>query len=152
MLIEIIESDNEDRSNEPIRNQIEIMAKGHSVHTTALKPIELDEIDFKITDTVSTSARLDEKITRKVIGLDEVAEHTSEYDCWIVLYDRVYDVTKFLYEVIIKRQFCFDVFLKITYQMIIFDCAYSCRDINLFIEKNVFFLYFSTKSIRAERT
>lgn len=101
MLIEIMESDNDDRSNDPIRNQIEIMAKGHSLNTTALKPIQLDEIDFTITDTVSTTTKLAEKITRKVIGLDEVADHTSEYDCWIVLYDRVYDVTKFLYEVII---------------------------------------------------
>lgn len=39
---------------------------------------------------------------RPIISLKEVAEHDSYDDCWIVLYDRVYDVTKFLNEVIIK--------------------------------------------------
>lgn len=31
------------------------------------------------------------------ITLNEVADHDQINDCWIVLYDRVYDVTKFLY-------------------------------------------------------
>ncbi|XP_055836433.1 uncharacterized protein LOC129905084 [Episyrphus balteatus] len=31
------------------------------------------------------------------INLQEVANHDHIHDCWIVLYDRVYDVTKFLY-------------------------------------------------------
>ncbi|XP_053675479.1 uncharacterized protein LOC128725739 [Anopheles nili] len=33
---------------------------------------------------------------RKQITLDEVAYHDSYDDCWIVLYDRVYDITNFL--------------------------------------------------------
>ncbi|PSN54790.1 hypothetical protein C0J52_01981 [Blattella germanica] len=31
-----------------------------------------------------------------VISLDEVAFHDMNDDCWLVLYDRVYDVTQFL--------------------------------------------------------
>lgn len=42
---------------------------------------------------------------RPIIALKEVAEHDSYDDCWIVLYDRVYDVTKFLNEVNIKLCF-----------------------------------------------
>lgn len=33
------------------------------------------------------------------ISLLEVAQHDSFNDCWIVIYDRVYDVTKFLHSV-----------------------------------------------------
>ncbi|XP_065072579.1 acyl-lipid (8-3)-desaturase B-like [Ochlerotatus camptorhynchus] len=33
---------------------------------------------------------------RKQITLDEVAYHDTMNDCWIVLYDRVYDITNFL--------------------------------------------------------
>ncbi|XP_062141974.1 uncharacterized protein LOC133850033 [Drosophila sulfurigaster albostrigata] len=32
------------------------------------------------------------------ITLEEVAQHDSFDDCWIVIYDRVYDVTQFLRE------------------------------------------------------
>ncbi|XP_062551925.1 uncharacterized protein LOC134217163 [Armigeres subalbatus] len=33
---------------------------------------------------------------RKQISLDEVSYHDTMQDCWIVLYDRVYDITNFL--------------------------------------------------------
>ncbi|KXJ75384.1 hypothetical protein RP20_CCG011855 [Aedes albopictus] len=33
---------------------------------------------------------------RKQITLDEVSYHDTMQDCWIVLYDRVYDITGFL--------------------------------------------------------
>lgn len=36
------------------------------------------------------------KSAENLISLLEVAEHDSMDDCWIVLYDRVYDITKFL--------------------------------------------------------
>lgn len=82
---------------------IETKAKGRSVLTTALKLLQFKEIEFTIAEAVSnTPNQLNEPISRRIIDLNEVAEHTSEYDCWIVLYDRVYDVTKFLYEVIIS--------------------------------------------------
>ena len=30
--------------------------------------------------------------------LEEAAQHTDEDDCWVVVYDKVYDVTDFLYD------------------------------------------------------
>lgn len=33
---------------------------------------------------------------RKIISLKEVAHHDTSDDCWIILFDRVYDVTDFL--------------------------------------------------------
>lgn len=33
------------------------------------------------------------------ITLDECSNHDNSSDCWIVLYDRVYDITRFLYDV-----------------------------------------------------
>lgn len=35
----------------------------------------------------------------KHISLDEVLYHDSSDDCWIIIYDRVYDVTDFLRQV-----------------------------------------------------
>ena len=32
----------------------------------------------------------------KTICLDEVSDHAYSDDCWVVIYDRVYDITKFL--------------------------------------------------------
>lgn len=40
---------------------------------------------------------------RPVISLSEVAYHDCYDDCWIVLYDRVYDITNFLRLVSSKR-------------------------------------------------
>ena len=34
----------------------------------------------------------------RLISLEEVSEHSSQEDGWMVLYDRVYDVTAFLRE------------------------------------------------------
>lgn len=46
-----------------------------------------------------TTMVLNHEKCRQTITLKEVAEHDSYGDCWIILYDRVYDVTKFLNEV-----------------------------------------------------
>lgn len=35
----------------------------------------------------------------RVITMEEVSCHDSSKDCWIIIYDRVYDVTNFLEEV-----------------------------------------------------
>ncbi|CAG9858700.1 unnamed protein product, partial [Phyllotreta striolata] len=35
---------------------------------------------------------------QKVITMEEVSWHDSANDCWIIIYDRVYDVTGFLQE------------------------------------------------------
>lgn len=34
--------------------------------------------------------------TERIITLDEVSRHSGPKDYWIVLYDKVYDITKFL--------------------------------------------------------
>ncbi|CAH2104332.1 unnamed protein product [Euphydryas editha] len=34
----------------------------------------------------------------RVITLSEVSLHDTPKDCWVVIYDRVYDITDFLYE------------------------------------------------------
>lgn len=39
-------------------------------------------------------------IEDKTITLEEVSWHDTLADCWIIVYDRVYDVTDFLDEVI----------------------------------------------------
>lgn len=86
-----------------IRNHIEIQPKEHGVLATALRSLQLNEIDFTIAAKAVTGkeAEVCDKKTRAVIRLDEVADHATEDDCWIVLYDRVYDVTNFLHEVTI---------------------------------------------------
>lgn len=35
----------------------------------------------------------------KKISLEEVSDHDCADDCWIVIYDRVYELTTFFYEV-----------------------------------------------------
>lgn len=35
----------------------------------------------------------------RIITLSEVARHDSPQDCWVVVYDRVYDITTFFDEV-----------------------------------------------------
>merc|ERR1711962_544379 len=40
----------------------------------------------------------DPGINLPIISLDEVSEHSSRNDGWMVIYDRVYDVTNFLRE------------------------------------------------------
>ncbi|XP_072393355.1 cytochrome b5-like [Diabrotica undecimpunctata] len=32
----------------------------------------------------------------RVITLEEVSRHDTDKDCWVVIYDRVYDITEFL--------------------------------------------------------
>lgn len=45
------------------------------------------------------SASKKTKIEWPVYTLEEVSMHDSITDCWVVIYDHVYDVTSFLYEV-----------------------------------------------------
>lgn len=45
----------------------------------------------------------------RVISLAEVSLHDTRNDCWVVIYDRVYDITDFLYEVSYYSKFSFKV-------------------------------------------
>lgn len=49
--------------------------------------------------TIASETVLTEEKWRRIYSLSEVAEHDSYDDCWIVLYDRVYNMTPFLDEV-----------------------------------------------------
>lgn len=50
-----------------------------------------------VTTTATTTPSNDRNNNyRKQITLDEVSYHDTITDCWIVLYDRVYDITDFL--------------------------------------------------------
>lgn len=75
----------------------------------------IDQIDLKTEvsdanffDIALTALRLTETAKKFLIGqkkkeieikeidLEEVSNHDSIDDCWIIIYDRVYDVTNFL--------------------------------------------------------
>lgn len=47
----------------------------------------------------ATGRESDNDSKLKHISLDEVLYHDSSDDCWIIIYDRVYDVTDFLRQV-----------------------------------------------------
>lgn len=47
-------------------------------------------------DEERTPGLIDGKQTRTQYTLKEVAAHDSWDDCWVIIYDRVYDITKFL--------------------------------------------------------
>lgn len=80
-----------DSSNE----KFEIIAKGQNVLDSALRSLRVNK------STSITKSDDSEKVLRPIISLREVFEHDNYDDCWIVLYDRVYDVTQFLNQVII---------------------------------------------------
>lgn len=52
---------------------------------------------------VRSASEIDNKL--KVITLDEVSEHYNSRDCWVVIYDRVYDITKLLNVVSVNNSF-----------------------------------------------
>lgn len=74
----------------------EIIAKGQSVLTTALRSLRRNKSK---TLNANDEMVLNDEKCRPIISLKEVAEHDSFNDCWIILFDRVYDVTDFLIEV-----------------------------------------------------
>lgn len=80
-----------DSSNEKFEN----IAKGQNVLNSALRSLRFNK------STSITESDDSEKVLRPIISLREVLEHDNYDDCWIVLYDRVYDVTQFLNQVII---------------------------------------------------
>lgn len=79
------------------RNEKEIITKGQS----ALRTLRWSKtrLIFNNDETI-----LNEEKCRTIITLKDVAEHDTQNDCWIILYDRVYDVTPFLYKVKILNQ------------------------------------------------
>lgn len=80
------------------------IVKGQVEHlVTALRTLRWSKSKTFISNhNDETAMVLNHEKCRPIITLKEVAEHDSYGDCWIILYDRVYDVTTFLNEVNIK--------------------------------------------------
>lgn len=48
-------------------------------------------------------------MSTKVISLNEVAQHKSKNDLWLVIHNKVYDITSFVVEVSLKNNnLCLD--------------------------------------------
>lgn len=58
------------------------------------------------TPSVGHASEKDNKLNQ--ISLNEVLEHDTFDDCWIIIYDRVYDITNFLDQVSKRVQFNFE--------------------------------------------
>lgn len=58
-----------------------------------------DKSLFSSTVTTQETVVAEQKSAELEICLREVGRHDSLSDCWVVIYDRVYDITKFVYEV-----------------------------------------------------
>lgn len=89
--------DNNIGDKEMNSNQNEIIARGQS----ALRTLRWSKTRLIVSNDETI---LNEEKCRPIITLKDVAEHDTQNDCWIILYDRVYDVTSFLYEVNILNQ------------------------------------------------
>jgi cytochrome b involved in lipid metabolism len=59
--------------------------------TMALRTLRLSKSNLYATNESDVKDKC-----RRIISLAEVGDHDTVDDCWIVLYDRVYDVTQFL--------------------------------------------------------
>lgn len=58
------------------------------------------ELENSVTAIFSTSVSLkNSQDNRRVITMEEVSRHDEPDDCWIIIFDRIYDVTFFLDEV-----------------------------------------------------
>lgn len=63
--------------------------------------------------------------TERIISMKEVSWHDEPGDCWVIIFDKVYDVTKFLNEVGTSIHFhFFHNFYKIN-----FFCEYNFKKI-----------------------
>lgn len=77
--------------------KLKVTTVGENMVTMALRTLRLNKstpLSQKDTETVLTAEKC-----RRIYSLSEVAEHDNYNDCWIVLYDRVYNVTEFLSQV-----------------------------------------------------
>lgn len=71
--------------------------------TTTFLTNTLRTLFFSPVSSAGRESDIDKRL--KHISLDEVSDHDSYDDCWIIIYDRVYDVTKFLQQVSSLRNF-----------------------------------------------
>jgi cytochrome b involved in lipid metabolism len=71
------------------------------------------------TEVVNLRITTSEVLDKYCISLDEVSNHDSLDDCWIILYDRVYDVTNFLSSVSYVQKNISINFLWLTFHKLI---------------------------------
>jgi len=69
-----------------------------SVVTSAIKHIANSLSCCTSSPSLLEEPKTQDKTHLKEYSLQEVAEHCSPSDCWIVLFDKIYDVTSFLSE------------------------------------------------------
>lgn len=74
------------------KKTVEINTESENLVTIALRTLRLK----KSTPISQNVTVLDEEKCRRIYTLSEVAEHDTYNDCWIVIYDRVYNVTEFI--------------------------------------------------------
>lgn len=79
-----------DSGNQLNANNVLGISSNQEILTLALRTLGLSTTNL---NPASVDNVTDE---RRVISLNEVSNHDSAADCWIVLFDRVYDVTAFL--------------------------------------------------------
>lgn len=69
---------------------------------STIASISADYLKNTLRSIFYTSEKLKESVNDlklKHIFLDEVFQHDSPDDCWIIIYDRVYEVTNFMWSV-----------------------------------------------------
>lgn len=82
-----------DRSNEMNAAGVLEISSNQGILSLALRTLRLSKSILSSADSIPT-----DELTggRRIINLNEVAQHDTIDDCWIILFDRVYDVTNFL--------------------------------------------------------
>lgn len=79
----VIASDIQKREQTQNANILQLTMAALRLTSTAVSTVQLATLD-------SNASKLRE------ISLDEVSRHYDRSDCWLIIYDRVYDVTRFL--------------------------------------------------------
>lgn len=86
-------SNSETNANSICSSNVVEISSNQEILTLALRTLRISKSNLYAVPTENVFV---EEKCRKIICLNEVANHDSICDCWIVLYDRVYDVTHFL--------------------------------------------------------
>lgn len=79
-----------DTGNQLNANSVLEISSSQEILSMALRTLRLAKSNL---NTVTTDTLSGE---RRIISLSEVSHHDTAQDCWIILFDRVYDVTNFL--------------------------------------------------------
>ncbi|XP_013099308.2 uncharacterized protein LOC106081701 [Stomoxys calcitrans] len=62
----------------------------------ALRITPISKSEKKVQQQPTLKVLADQKVSLRQISLEAVSHHDDYSDCWVVIYDRVYDVTNFL--------------------------------------------------------